>query len=85
MVSELKSGLQLISFFETWAHNDITDSEIEIFGYQIFRHDRPKGIRGGVAVYARNDVKDIYRHESNSKIQRSTDSGLKFSPLNRTV
>ena len=41
----------------------ITDKELEIAGYQIFRRDRPKGIRGGVAVYARNDLKILRRHD----------------------
>ena len=47
---KLKSGLHLITLSETLTDKDITDKEVEIPGYQIFRRDRPKGVRGGVAV-----------------------------------
>ena len=63
MVAELNSGLQLLTLSETWTHEELTDSELEITGYQIFRRDRPQGIRGGVAVYARNDLKVLRRHD----------------------
>lgn len=45
MSSELHSGIQLLTFSETWAHEDMTDAEFEIPGYQIFRRDR--GMKGG--------------------------------------
>ena len=63
MVAELDSGLQLLTLSETWTHEELTDSELEITGYQIFRRDRPQGIRGGVAVCTRNDLKVLRRHD----------------------
>ena len=36
IVSELNSGLQLLTLSETWTDNDNNDSELEIVGYQIF-------------------------------------------------
>lgn len=63
IIFELKSGLYLLTLSETRTDKDITDKEVEIAGYQVFRRDRPKGLRGGVAVYARNDVKILRRHD----------------------
>ena len=67
MVAELNSGLQLLTLSETWTYEELTDSELVITGYQIFRRDRPQGIRGGVAVYARNNLKLLGRHDQESK------------------
>lgn len=83
VVSELKSVLQLLTLSETWTDNDNTDSELEIAGYQIFRRDRSKGVRGGFAVYGRNDVKVLRRYDL--EIQRSKVFGLKFFRQNRTA
>ena len=67
---KLKSGLHLITLSETLTDKDITDKEVEIPGYQIFRRDRPKGVRGGVAVQAKNDLKILRRHDlESSKIE----------------
>ena len=71
IVSELHSGFHLLTFSETWAHEEITDSELEIPGYQLFRRDRGnKG--GGLAVYARNDVEVMRRLD----LELSTIEGL---------
>lgn len=51
IVSELHSGLQLLTFSETWAHKDITDSELGIPGYQLFRRDRDN--KGGDLAVSR--------------------------------
>lgn len=69
--SELHSGIHLLTFSETWAHKDITDSELDIPGYQLFRRDRgSKG--GGLVVYSRNDLSVIRRTD----LEKSNVEGL---------
>ena len=53
------SNLHDIALIETWLSPDITDNEIAIDGFKVFRKDR-NGNRGGVAVY----VKDTCRSEN---------------------
>ena len=58
IISELGSRIHLITLSETWAHQNITDAELEIPGYTLFRRDRgSKG--GGLAIYKRNDLSAI--------------------------
>ena len=60
IISELNSEIHLLTLSETWLHKDITDAELQIAGYQLFRRDRgAKG--GGLAVYVRNDVSVVRR------------------------
>ena len=40
VISEEKSSFHLLTFSETWANEEIFDSELEISGYQLFRRDR---------------------------------------------
>ena len=59
-VSELSSEIHLLTLSETWVHENVTDAELDIVGYQLFRRDRgAKG--GGLAVYVRNDVSVVRR------------------------
>ena len=51
IASELHSALYLLTFSKTWAHKDITDSELGIPGYQLFRSDRDN--KGGGLTVAR--------------------------------
>lgn len=65
VISEVKSSFHLLTFSETWANEEIFDSELEISGYQLFRRDRgSKG--GGLLVYARNDVEVVRRPDLES-------------------
>ena len=58
----LNSGLNFISFSESWLNSYITDNLIEILGYVYLRHDRTwlenntvkKG--GGICCYVRNNI-----------------------------
>ena len=62
ILSKLSSQVHLLTLSETWVHKDISDAELEICGYQLFRRDRgAKG--GGVAVYVRNDVSAVRRFD----------------------
>ena len=56
----LDSKIHLLTFSETWFDGEISDSEINIPGYTVFRMDR-ESKDGGVAVYARNDISVIRR------------------------
>jgi hypothetical protein len=55
LLFKLKSSIHLFGLTETWTKHYITNQEINIPGYKLFRKDR-KGKGGGVAFYARNDV-----------------------------
>ncbi|KAK2558583.1 hypothetical protein P5673_018760 [Acropora cervicornis] len=69
-ISEVKSSFHLLTFSETWANEEIFDSELEISGYQLFRRDRgSKG--GGLLVYARNDVEVVRRSDLESPTTES--------------
>lgn len=41
---------------ETWLHNRIQTSLIDIPGYKCFRKDRKTGKGGGVVIYIRNSI-----------------------------
>jgi len=45
----------VIGITESWATENITDSELSMRGYQLFRRDRSTGNRGGgVLLYVKN-------------------------------
>ena len=55
MIQEKTSKDQVVPFVaicETWLKPDITDAEISITNYDVFRADRTKSQHGGVAIYA---------------------------------
>lgn len=60
MVSQLKSGIHVLSFTETWLTKEIMDGEVDISGYSLFRKDRNQSKGGGVGVFVRNDI-DVSR------------------------
>ena len=50
-----KTKAAVIGVSETWLHDSVEDSEVELPGYSILRHDRNrKG--GGVCIYLRSDL-----------------------------
>ena len=53
MVDEIKS--KIIGITESWANNDITDAELGLEGYVIFRKDKI-GRRGGVLLYIKETI-----------------------------
>lgn len=65
-VSELGSGIHLITLSETWVHQTINDAELEIPGCTLFRRDR--GSKGsGLALYKRNNLSVIQRSDLNNE------------------
>ena len=60
-VSELSDKMSInnsigMALTETWLKPEILDAEIHIPGYNIFRSDRIKRIRGGAALYLKEDL-----------------------------
>ena len=55
LLFKLKSSIHIFGLTETWTKYTMTDQELSIPGYKLFRKDR-KGRVGGVAFYVRNDV-----------------------------
>ena len=55
LIHELKCGIDMLTLSEAWTNEGITDDDLKIFGYQLFRKDRD-GKNGGVAVYARKKL-----------------------------
>ena len=50
----------VVGVTERWASENNFDTEYELEGYRMFRHDRPSGNRGGgVLLYARNELEPI--------------------------
>ena len=43
----------ILSVNETWLDDSVTDDEVAIPGFTIFRNDRMSGRHGGVALYVR--------------------------------
>ena len=51
-----EKNIDILSLTESWAHNCITDQEISLKGYVLFRKDRILGEKirgGGVLMYVR--------------------------------
>lgn len=70
IISEVKSSISLVDILRNVANEEISDSELEISGYQLFRLDR--GSRGGgLLVYARIDVKVLRRPDLESPTNES--------------
>ena len=53
MVDDIKP--HIISITESWANNDITDAELVLEGYVMYRKDRI-GRRGGVLLYIKETI-----------------------------
>ena len=53
MVDDIKP--HIIGITESWANNDITDAELGLEGYVMFRKDR-LGRRGGVLLYIKETM-----------------------------
>lgn len=53
----LLDNVALVAVVESHLRDDIRDAEVHMEGFQLFRADRLQGIKkGGVAVFARNDL-----------------------------
>jgi hypothetical protein len=50
----------VIGVTESWANEDIGDAELGIEGYDLFRHDRPTGNKGGgVLLYVKHSLSAV--------------------------
>ena len=59
-----------IALTETWLSEDISDAEIQIENFDIFRADRVNCTRGGAALYLRSDLNcKMINHFSNSVVE----------------
>ena len=56
MVDDIKP--HIIGITESWANSDITDAELGLEGYVLFRKDRRGRMGGGVLLY----IKEVYQH-----------------------
>ena len=54
MVGEIKPNI--IGVTESWANNDITDAELGLKGYVMFRKDRMGRRGGGVLLYIKETI-----------------------------
>ena len=54
MVDEIKP--HIIGITESWANNDITDAELGLEGYVMFRKDRIGSRGGGVLIYIKETI-----------------------------
>ena len=54
MVDDIKH--HIIGITESWANNDITDAELGLDGYVMFRKDRIGGRGGGVLLYIKETM-----------------------------
>ena len=52
IVSEVKTGLHLIALTETWLNEEVSDAELQISGYNLFRRDR-HALGGGIGIYVK--------------------------------
>ena len=63
MVDDIKH--HIIGITESWANNDITDAELGLEGYAMFRKDRMGRRGGGVLLYIKH-MKYSYRRKQNA-------------------
>ena len=63
MVDEIKP--HIIGITESWANNDITDAELGLEGYVMFRKDRMGKRGGGVLLYIKDTIPayEVQLHE----------------------
>ena len=54
MVDDIKP--HIIGITETWANNDITDAELGLEGYAMFRKERMGRRGGGVLLYIKDNI-----------------------------
>jgi exonuclease III len=52
-----KTKTEALALSETWLNTTITNAEIDIEGYTLYRQDRLNKRGGGVCAYIRNEIK----------------------------
>ena len=61
MVDDIKP--HIIGITESWANNDITDAELGLEGYAMFRKDRMGRRGGGVLLYIKDTIPAVQLQE----------------------
>ena len=60
----LINNIDVLTISETWADKSVSDSNIQIEGYTLFRQDRgSKKAGGGLAIYIKNNLKVTFLNE----------------------
>ena len=59
----IEKDFDIFTISETWLNKTVTDVEVEIPGYMIYRLDRDKKLGGGVCAF----VKEGYKTEASFK------------------
>ena len=82
MVDEIKP--HIIGITESWANNDITDAELGLEGYVMFRKDRMGKRGGGVLLYIKETIPayEVQLHEEadcNEAIYNNNNNCLFYS------
>ena len=63
---DLMKELHILGISESHLTKDITDQEISISGYNIFRRDRQNNNYGGIVVYVKETVNSVRREDLES-------------------
>ena len=65
----LEKGLDILAVIESWANDNIADSELQINGYTLYRKDR-NSVRddrgGGVLLYIKSEYTSCNHDKLNS-------------------
>lgn len=64
-----RKGVDILGITESWAHEGISNAELELTGYNMFRKDRSKGVRergGGVLLYVKKSILALQSEDSAS-------------------
>jgi hypothetical protein len=52
----VEKQVDVLGIAESWTHPEVTDAEISLAGYDLFRRDRGNGRGGGVLLYVKNQI-----------------------------
>ncbi|MFZ2537776.1 MAG: endonuclease/exonuclease/phosphatase family protein, partial [Oscillospiraceae bacterium] len=61
----------IIGLTESWANENINDSEINFKGYTLFRNDRKNKVGGGVLLYVKNELASIRQEDVENDINET--------------
>ena len=68
----IEKNCDIFTISETWLNKTVTDVEVEIPGYTIYRLDREKKLGGGVCAF----VKEGYKIDRLNELSSISESGL---------
>ena len=56
LIKDCPEFIPFVTITETWTKQYITDAQMKISNYNLFRADRKNRIRGGAALYVHNSI-----------------------------